>query len=239
MVRELSFGTRVFFYELTRKHVRRINARVRKDGSLAVSASPSVKTEQIDAFLLANAKKLLAAMDRAVASMADTPRLLKDATIPILGIPHSVIIEHGAHRFVTIDGTCIRITLRAGEDEREARTALSAFLEGMAKPILTEMFCDLHRQFFSGLFEKPTLRFRRMRSSWGNCRRECGVITLNLRLLYASREAISYVIMHELVHMLHPDHSPRFRATLSRYMPNHPALRSLLSEVPIAFDSFL
>ena len=86
---------------------------------------------------------------------------------------------------------------------------------------------------------KPILRFRRMRGVWGNCRRERGLITLNLRLIYAPEEAIEYVILHELAHMMHPDHSPRFWATVGQYMKDYSARRALLRDVPIAFDSFL
>lgn len=238
MQRELCFGTRTFSYDLTRKRVRRINARVRKDGTLAVSAPPFVNAEKIDAFLLANANKLLVAIDRARAAKENAPRLSNGATIPILGVPHVLVITYGARRSVELENGSIRITIREGDGEREAQVALSSFLMTKAKPLLTQMFYDTYQQFFSDRFERPALRFRRMRSSWGNCRRESGVITLNLRLLYAPKEAISYVMMHELVHMLHPNHSPRFFATLSGYMPNHALLRSRLSKVSIAFDSF-
>lgn len=73
----------------------------------------------------------------------------------------------------------------------------------------------------------PEMRLRNMTVQWGSCS-PAGRITLNPLLVKAPRECIDYVLLHELVHLLHHNHSPAFYRTLDRHMPAWPALKQKL-----------
>lgn len=64
------------------------------------------------------------------------------------------------------------------------------------------------------------IRYREMVSRWGSCQPKTGRITLNLRLSLKSERCIEYVLVHELCHLLHPDHSPAFRSAMTALMPD-------------------
>jgi predicted metal-dependent hydrolase len=63
------------------------------------------------------------------------------------------------------------------------------------------------------------LRIGDPRSQWGSCTRE-GVVSLSWRLLLAPTAVFRYVVIHELCHLPHPDHSPRFWALVAQQMPD-------------------
>jgi predicted metal-dependent hydrolase len=69
-----------------------------------------------------------------------------------------------------------------------------------------------------------------METRWGSCLAHKGIITLNKRLLEAPRHCIEYVVMHELCHFLHPDHSKRFYAFLTTLMPDWRERKSILDQ---------
>ena len=77
---------------------------------------------------------------------------------------------------------------------------------------------------------RPELRVRRMKRQWGNCHWRQGYITLNAALAGCPRELREYVALHELVHFLHPDHSPAFYARMDGLMPGWQARRRALRE---------
>lgn len=64
-----------------------------------------------------------------------------------------------------------------------------------------------------------TIRLRYMSSRWGSCSMR-GAITLNTALLFTSPEILEYVIVHELAHRLHPNHSKHFWAAVNSVLPN-------------------
>ena len=64
----------------------------------------------------------------------------------------------------------------------------------------------------------PPTRLQFMTVQWGSCS-PAGRITLNPWLVKAPRECIDYVLLHELCHLLHHNHSPQFYRTLGRHMP--------------------
>ena len=67
--------------------------------------------------------------------------------------------------------------------------------------------------------DPPKLQIRRMTKRWGSCG-PSGTLTLNLDLIRAPRPCIDYVIVHELCHLKHPNHSQEFYRLLSTAMPD-------------------
>ena len=63
---------------------------------------------------------------------------------------------------------------------------------------------------FTRKIPEPTLRIRKMKTRWGVCNVRTHVITLNLELIKRDPKYLDYVIMHELSHLIHGNHSARF-----------------------------
>lgn len=66
-------------------------------------------------------------------------------------------------------------------------------------------------------------------SNWGSCSHS-GNINLSTRLLFAPREVQDYVIVHELAHLVEPNHSDRFWALVERFIPNYPEQEAWLKK---------
>ena len=64
------------------------------------------------------------------------------------------------------------------------------------------------------------MRISGAKSKWGSCS-ETGMITLSWRLMMCPPESIEYVLIHELCHRLHMDHSKDFWAEVERFMPDY------------------
>ena len=86
--------------------------------------------------------------------------------------------------------------------------------------------------YYYNLFEEnipyPNLKIRKMTTRWGVCNRKNNNVTLNSELMRYSIDKIDYVIIHELSHFIHFDHSKEFWALVSKYCPNYKKIRKEL-----------
>ncbi|MBS4068950.1 MAG: SprT family zinc-dependent metalloprotease [Sulfurimonas sp.] len=71
------------------------------------------------------------------------------------------------------------------------------------------------------------IKFRKMRSRWGSCSSR-GVITLNIELIKIDRKLIDFIVVHELAHLKHMNHSKKFHSLVNEYIPDSSVLNQEL-----------
>ena len=76
----------------------------------------------------------------------------------------------------------------------------------------------------------PKLKIRSMKTRWGVCNRRDNSVTLNSKLIEYSLHEIDYVIIHELSHFVHFDHSREFWETVRLHMPDYKKAVAILKE---------
>ena len=81
------------------------------------------------------------------------------------------------------------------------------------------IFEQCWEQFEKYGHDKPEIRIRTMVSRWGSLSRS-GMLTLNADLIKAPKECLEYVILHELCHLEHYDHSNEFCNLLESHLPD-------------------
>lgn len=68
---------------------------------------------------------------------------------------------------------------------------------------------------------------REPRKRWASCDAR-GNLRFNWRIIQAPRRLVDYVVVHELAHLIHPDHGREFWALLGRAMPDYEERREAL-----------
>ena len=97
-----------------------------------------------------------------------------------------------------------------------------------------QRFIDIAKPRVSYYAKKYNLAINRVnvksqKTLWGSCSGNNN-INLNYQLIMAPIEVIDYVIVHELVHTLHKNHSPSFWQEVGLIMPKYKASKSWLKE---------
>ena len=76
----------------------------------------------------------------------------------------------------------------------------------------------------------PEVKIRSMKTRWGVCNRKKRYITLNSNLIKETIDKLDYVIIHELSHFVHFDHSKDFWSLVAKYCPKYKQIRKDLRE---------
>ena len=101
------------------------------------------------------------------------------------------------------------------------------------KDYALKVFSERLRIIYDEFEEKipyPKLTIRKMSTRWGVCNRKEKKVTLNLELIRMNIKYLDYVIVHELSHFIHFNHSKDFWNLVSKYCPNYKELRSEMKE---------
>ena len=89
-------------------------------------------------------------------------------------------------------------------------------------------------EYYYNKFEEripvPNLKIRKMTSRWGVCNIKNHNITLNYQLSKYDICCLDYVIVHELSHFIHPNHSRDFWNLVGKYYPKYKECRKMLRE---------
>lgn len=221
--RAVTAGGREIPYSLERKPVKNLNLRVRKDGSVWVSADAGVPCEEIDAFVASKAPYILKALDHfhEMAQYRPQPKqYVSGETFNILGRGLRLLVTQAAKDSISADGVYIHLSVHDLQDMEKKRRIVNRFLDQQCRMVFSNVMDALYPSFQKYGVPKPSLRIRGMETRWGSCLAKKGIITLNKRLLEAPRHCIEYVVMHELCHLVHPNHSRQFYAFLTMLMPD-------------------
>ena len=98
-----------------------------------------------------------------------------------------------------------------------------------AKDLFLERL-DYNYEKFTKKIPYPKLRIRKMTSRWGVCNVRTHIITLNLELIKRDISYLDYVIIHEMSHLIHGDHSNRFWKLVEDNMPDYKKYREEMKE---------
>ncbi len=220
-------------YCLERKAVKNLNLRIRKDGHVFVSANTSIPAKEIDVFVLSKASYILGAIDKfnELSRYSPHPKCyVSGETFYILGRGVRLQVSQAKRESVVSDGIYIYLAVKDMEDTEKKRHMIERFLDEQCKAVFGEIMHDLYPMFRKYGIEMPVLRIRDMETRWGSCSAKKGIITLNKRLLEAPRNCIEYVVMHELCHLMHDNHSKHFYSFLTMLMPDWKERKALLEK---------
>lgn len=220
------------------KRARRMRIEVRPDRTLLIVVPATTREDQWLPFVLGRRDWIIKTLGQMPhPASADAQAGLPDhISLLCLGVDYRVQYSSGARNRVKEKNNCLVISTVDGTD-KEMRQALRNWLVRQARSELGTRLQQLSEQT-----ELPygRLSIRGQKTRWGSCSHQ-GNISLNYKLLFMHPELVDHVILHELTHTLHLNHSAQFWALLEQHDPatpeNRRALRRAGRELPVWLSS--
>ena len=204
---KLIIGNKDIEVIITRKNIKNIYFRVKEDLKLYVSCNRLCTDKYIEKLLKDNYKDIIKMYN----NMLEKNKT--NENIYYLGNKMNYIYDNKIY----IDGLNIYGPSIESINEYLKNNCLKVFQNRLDN--LRIMFNDL---------PEFRLRVRQMKTRWGVCNKSSMTVTLNTELIHKDVTLIDYVIIHELCHFKHMNHSSSFWGEVEKYYPYYKLARKRL-----------
>lgn len=203
-------------YTLVTKQVKNINMRISSKGEVVVSANPFVPMDKIDDFVSSKVSWIVkhqkSMQERSQKSMID------DKHIILFGNSLKIRKTTGKYNHVSYDKDTLYVQCR---EQADPEKVIRQFLDKLCRDVFLDIATLTFRSLSDYHLEFPDVKIRDMKSRWGSCTPAKNSITLNRKLIHYPFEFIEYVVLHEFVHFIQPNHSKAFYNIIGNYMPDY------------------
>ncbi|MCR0541078.1 M48 family metallopeptidase [[Clostridium] innocuum] len=203
-------------YTPVTKQVKNINMRISSKGEVVVSANPFVPMDKIDDFVSSKVSWIVkhqkSMQERSQKSMID------DKHIVLFGNSLKIRKTTGKYNHVSYDKDTLYVQCR---EQADPEKVIRQFLDKLCRDVFLDIATLTFRSLSDYHLEFPDVKIRDMKSRWGSCTPAKNSITLNRKLIHYPFEFIEYVVLHEFVHFIQPNHSKAFYNIIENYMPDY------------------
>lgn len=204
--------------------VRNWNLRVRPEGEVFLSVPPGTSKAQIERFLVQRCEWIQRSLQRVqLRQNSRRTELCAQSGTTLFYLGHAYPVQT---IFSKQPGWEIRSNtwvwkFPAGKSEEWQHKWMKRLWVEEAKQQF-EKSLERLRPFLEAFgLALPQLRCRMMRSRWGSCTPSAGRICLNAQLLHFGADVIDSVVLHELAHFIHANHSQAFWHIVYSWMPDY------------------
>lgn len=194
-----------------------VRLRVGPDGTLRASLPLYAPTFLIKRLIKSSRGELRDLLEQSAPTTVyeDGMRIGKSHTLHVRPNTSSILVKRSGQQIWA--SFPAHLSLNSPEVVRAIRDVVQAALRVEAKSYLPKRLSFLANQYN---FSYKSVRFSHASGRWGSCNSE-GVISLNIALMKLPFELIDYVLIHELAHTVHLNHSEAFWVKVSEGDPDY------------------
>ena len=215
-------------YELFYTNRKTLGIKVYPDTSVKVFAPIDTDLPIIEQLLKANRKWIEKQQRSFQTYLPATPprQYIGGESFLYLGKQYMLKIEPSTAEEVKLyQGRLVVKTLNP--DATHIKKLLQQWYIARATILFNKLFEEQFYLFKRFGLEKPILQIKKMEKRWGSCTPQQKII-LTPELIKAPVVCINYVILHELCHLVHHNHSKAFYRLLENFMPDWQKYKQLL-----------
>lgn len=209
--------------QVYRKNIKNVHLKVFSSLAIRLSVPQQASNDWIDNFLLEHSEWIDCQITKYKKSSGynNLSYIRNGSSTQFLGKDMRIYKESSLINKVEVDEKKIIIYLKNTEDEKLLQTVFREWWRKTAESTYQNEVKFFYDKVFRKYgIEKPSVTIKKMKTLWGSCTSDKNKITLNEYLLKANIRCIQYVVLHELTHLIYPNHSKDFYDFLTVHMPD-------------------
>ncbi len=150
-----------------------------------------------------------------------TKELVSGESFPYLGRHYRLKIQEGNQVGVSLSGGYLKATIRPNEQGEHRTLKIQQYLHNWYRNKAQERLKEKTDRYAKQIGVSPAaVSVRNFKSRWGSCDKK-GQVVFNWNIIKAPHSVVDYVVVHELCHLIHPNHSKEFWQVVSRFDSNY------------------
>ncbi|HHY25672.1 MAG TPA: M48 family metallopeptidase [Desulfitobacterium dehalogenans] len=228
----LPSSKRLLYVKIERKQIKTSRLKVFPDQTIKLSIPKSAPIGWIIEFLEDKSSWIETKLDKfsKTKNYAATSEIRNGMSIKLLGEDLIFSVAVGNKNVVYKEGKIIYIYSTDIHNQDSLFTLFEKWWKKEALSILSTEVKKLYPIIGKYQVNYPRIVLRKMKTLWGSCSVQRGVVTFNQYLIKAKPACIKYVVLHELVHFIYPNHSKQFYDFLSIHMPDWKERKEILDQ---------
>ena len=213
-------------YEVERKKIKNINLRIYPDRRIYISAPLNLHTDYIENFIRSK-KGWIDEVQKRLDNLPKSTELqyVTGEKLSYLGRLYELEVNNGNENRIYFNNEKFIMIIKEDIHELKKKIVEKWYFE-KAKVL----FPKIMDKYLNLLGERTEhLSIKKMKTRWGSCNHRKKYINLNLELVKIPIPCIEYVVLHEIAHLRHPNHSKDFYYHIERYMPDYRQREKLLN----------
>lgn len=221
--------------EIVRKRIKNLHVGCYPpSGRVRVAAPEHVNAEAIKLAVLTRMQWIRRKQAQFLRQERQSPRrYISGETHYLFGRPMRLEVQEWdkkVYRIAAVANDRLRMNVPAGSEVAQYRKWMDAWL----KSELRKTAAPRIRSTAMRLGLQPRKwGIRHMKTKWGSCNSEKGIVWLNAELVKKPERMLDYVISHELAHLASPRHDSTFITILDRELPHWRHIRRELNTLPL------
>ncbi len=228
MIKDLEIDGKHYRYEIVRKRIKNIIARVDSNSIIRVSASRWVAEYEIINFLTRHVDwmdKSINQKEKRKKFQFENLKWVDGEVVQLLGKERRLSIVDSDIEKVDLDESFLYIYT---QNHSNIKKQLENWMDQECAERFGQIMEKTSLVFTMGDRQIPRLKIKKLKTFWGSYSKKTNTITLNKLLITTDPKCIEYVMMHEWIHTIHYDHKAGFHKMFQELMPDYKARRKEL-----------
>ncbi len=224
MQKTFNIKGRLINCEIKRSRRRTVALCVHPDKRVEIRMPLLFNVDEIEPFLVKHSRWLFNRLDAPEKKSVEPKKFISGELHYFLGKQYPLEVVASDKNSVVFREGKIVISHRVSESPRHRDTeSVSSLLDRwyleQAKRVFQKLSVPLIEAMKKYNVAPKSFKIKKMRTRWGSCSSK-GNINLNLHLIKLPEQCIKEVILHELCHLVHFNHSKEFYALMTAEMPD-------------------
>lgn len=214
----VNFGSKTIEYQLEYQDRKTLGIKVFPDNSVQVLAPLDTRLNEIESKIKQKATWIFKQQNEFLSYLPkkEERKFISGETHLYLGRQYLLDIAVANKNGVKIQRGKLYISYKP---KSNPKTVLDQWYKEKATIYFDKIVEESLLLFSKYNIQKPAVQIKKMQKRWGSCSFE-GKIILNLELIKASKGSIEYVVIHELCHLIHHNHTKTFYDLQESIMPD-------------------